>query len=367
MTLRAHVLHVLPLLEWSGAEKVVAELARRLPALGFSTQVLGLEKDDTDYAATLRSEGIPVSGLNLSRRRTLACARAIRERVAKMPRPLIVHAHMFHATLAARWALRDLVRTDAVRVVSTTHIVERRFRPWHAWMDRWTAKTAACEICVSQAVRKHQHSVTGLPAEFFQVIENGIPLDRYLAIERDPSRDALRVVSIGRLDPQKNFPLPIEAWRAIHKKFSGSVLRIAGRGPDEMNLKLLASGLPVEFLGFVDDIPNLLRDCDVYVQTSDWEGFGLAVAEAMAAGLPAIVTNVDSLPELVHHTKTGLVVPRGDVAALRNALEQLLSDAALRKSLGTAARTEALSRFDAQRMAAEHVALYDRILQSKGP
>jgi len=368
MTTRAHVVHVLPLLEWSGAEKVVAELARRLPTLGFSTSVLGLEDDATDYAAALRKEGIAVSGLNLSRRRTLACARAIRSATAKLPRPLIVHAHMFHATLATRWALRDVVRTEAVRVVSSTHIVERRFRPWHAWMDRWTATSAACEICVSQAVRKHQQAATGLPAEFFQVIENGIRLDRFLAIERTESHESLSVVSVGRLDPQKNYPLLLEAWRRVQQKFPMAVLKIAGRGPEESALKSLAAqmNLRVEFLGFVDDIPTLLRESDVYTQTSQWEGFGLAVAEAMAAALPVVVTDVDSLPELIHHDKTGLVVPLGDAAALSRALERLLGDAQLRKTLGSAARDEARVRFDAQRMAAEHAALYDRVLQTKG-
>lgn len=368
MTPNAHVVHVLPLLEWSGAEKIVAELAERLPALGFTSSVLGLESDATDYADALRKKGIAVSGLNLSRRRTLACARALRNVVLQMPRPLIVHAHMFHATLATRWAMRDTVRTEAVHVVSTTHIVERRFRPWHAWMDRWTAATAACEICVSKAVRDHQRTATGLPSAFFNVIENGIPLERFLEIERATERDVLTVVSVGRLDPQKNFPLLLEAWRTVQQKFPSAVLKIAGRGPEEGHLKSLVTqqNLRVELLGFVEDIPALLSRSDVYVQTSEWEGFGLAVAEAMAAEMPVIVTDVDSLPDLVHHERTGLVIPSKDGAALVGALERLLNDAALRKKLGSAAREEARVRFDAQRMAAEHAALYERILKPKG-
>lgn len=369
MTPPAHVVHVLPLLEWSGAEKIVAELAERLPALGFTSSVLGLESDATDYAEALRKKGIRVAGLNLSRRRTLACARALREAVLQMPRPLIVHAHMFHATLATRWALRDLVRTETIRVISTTHIVERRFRPWHAWMDRWTAATAACEICVSKAVRDHQQAATGLPATFFSVIENGIPLERFLEIERVGDRDALTVVSVGRLDPQKNYPLLLEAWRSVQQKFPSAILKIAGRGPEEAHLKSLAAqaNLRVEFLGFVEVIPALLRNCDVYVQTSEWEGFGLAVAEAMAAEMPVIVTDVDSLPDLVHHERTGLVIRRNDGVALVNGLERLLSDNELRKRLGSAAREEARVRFDAQRMAVEHAALYEQILKPKGP
>lgn len=368
MTPRAHVVHVLPLLEWSGAEKIVAELARRLPSFGFSTSILGLESDATDYATALRKEGISVSALHLSRRRTLACAGAIRSAVANLPRPLVVHAHMFHATLATRWALRNAVRTEAVRVVSSTHIVERRFRPWHAWMDRWTAASASCEICVSNAVRKHQQSVTGLPEEFFRVIENGIPLEQFLAIERSSNRSALTVVSVGRLDAQKNYPLLLEAWATVQQKFPSAVLKIAGRGPEEPVLKALAAQkhLRVEFLGFVEDIPKLLRESDVYVQSSDWEGFGLAVAEAMASGLPVVVTDVDSLPEIVQNEKTGLVVPSKNTVALSSSLERLMGDLELRKTLGVAARKEARIRFDAQRMAAQHCELYDRILGTKG-
>jgi glycosyltransferase involved in cell wall biosynthesis len=235
-------------------------------------------------------------------------------------------------------------------------------------MDRWTAATAACEICVSKAVRDHQQSATGLPSAFFSVIENGIPLERFLDIERMIERDALTVVSVGRLDPQKNYSFLLEAWRTVQQKFPNAVLKIAGRGAEEAHLKSLAaqSSLRVEFLGFVEDIPALLCGCDVYVQTSEWEGFGLAVAEAMAAEMPVVVTDVDSLPDLVHHERTGLVVPRKDSAALVDALELLLSDVALRKKLGAAARADARVRFDARRMVMEHAALYERIVKLKG-
>src|SRR5581483_7660591 len=106
----------------------------------------------------------------------------------------------------------------------------------------------------------------------------------------------------------------------------------------------------VEFPGFVHDIPGLMFRADIYVQSSAWEGFGLAVAEAMACALPVVVTDADSLPEIVTHGRTGLVVPKSSPEALATAMIELLNEPQRAVKLGAAAREEAVSRFAVERM-----------------
>ena len=360
MTPRAHVVQLLPLLEWSGAEAIAASLAQQIRTRGFSSSIVGLEGDAAAFSRHLRDDGIDVTSLGVSRR--LAAFAGRRLRAALPRRPLLVHAHMFHATLAARRAFAGMA---GVRVLSTCHIVERRFRPWRAWLDRWTAASAQCEVCVSQAVAAFQARATGLPASFFPVIENGIDLAPFTRLGRTHRAVTFHVVSVGRLDAQKDLPTLLRAWQRIERLLPGARLSLAGRGPREARLRALARSLGlarVEFLGFVDAIPALLQSADCYVQSSRWEGFGLAVAEAMAAGLPVVVSDVDSLPGLVDDGRTGRVVPAGNDGLFAERMLELARDPALRERLGTAARHEASRRFTVQRMVDDYAALYEKAL-----
>jgi L-malate glycosyltransferase len=311
---------------------------------------------------------IPVAGLRISRRRSVACAKAIAE---KLPaeRPLIVHSHLFHANFAVRLAIKRLKpeQRAGITVVSTVHVVERRFRPWHFSLDYITASLARLEVCVSRAVAKYQQERTGLDEKFFRVIPNGIDLTRFTPVKI--SDQALthppRVLSVGRLSAQKDFSTLLRAWKIIEAARPDATLAIAGSGPDEASLLAQAKSLRVKnvtFLGQVDNIPEVFARADVYVQSSAWEGFGLTVAEAMATGLPVVVTDADSLPELVTHEKTGWVVPKERPEPIAKAVLRLISDRALAQMLGVHARDEALQRFSIDRMVADYAALYRELL-----
>ncbi len=176
----ADVLLVLPVLDPSGAERVVAELAKRLPALGFPTSVLCLEDENAAVGIELKNAGVRVDGLHMSRRLSFACGRAIAQNIMNMDpsRPLIICAHLYHANIAARLAAKHLSRSVLrhVRILTTVHVAERRFRPWQFLADRVTAKYAAREICIANSVAEFHRKKTGLSASFFRVIENGIDL-----------------------------------------------------------------------------------------------------------------------------------------------------------------------------------------------
>ena len=376
LTARAHIALVLPVLDPGGAEGIVAELARRLPAHGFQTSVICLEGSHTALGEALERDGIAVTGLKLSRRNTLKCAAALR-RSLPQARPLILHAHLFHANLAARLAFAKLPVSgrEGVRVLSTVHVAERRFRPWQFTLDRLTARWCRAEVCVSQAVKRFQCARTGLPEDYFRVVENGIDLGRFTRIAESSGRDARGtdapcVVSVGRLDPQKDYPTLLRAWRGVLAQFPRARLKIAGDGPERAALEALARALSlggsVEFRGRVAEIPEFLRQADLYFQSSAWEGFGLAVAEAMASALPVVVTAADSLPELVAHRRTGLVVPVGDDVALTGAMLELLRDRKSALRLGQAAREEAQARFSAARMVEACARLYREVLDGSG-
>src|SRR5262249_3117577 len=119
------------------------------------------------------------------------------------------------------------------------------------------------------------------------------------------------------------------------------ILRLVGEGQQEPELRALATtagvSARVEFVGAVPhgQVPDQLRQFDVFVAASrlDSESFGVAVIEASACELPVVVTRVGGLPEVVRDGETGLIVPKGDIGALANALQQLLDSDSLRMAL----------------------------------
>jgi glycosyltransferase involved in cell wall biosynthesis len=111
--------------------------------------------------------------------------------------------------------------------------------------------------------------------------------------------------------------------------------------------------------GRVGDVAAVLRRADLLVHPARWEGFGLALLEAMLCSLPVVATRVSSIPEIVADGETGLLVPPDDPDALGDALGRLLADESLRRRLGEAGRARARAEFSVDRMARRTLAVYE--------
>jgi glycosyltransferase involved in cell wall biosynthesis len=109
-------------------------------------------------------------------------------------------------------------------------------------------------------------------------------------------------------------------------------------------------------------VPAILAAADVYVHPSLWEGFGLAVLEAMAAGTSVVASRVSTIPELVVDGESGVLVPPRDSAALAGAILELLANPRRRRQMGEAGRRCALEKFTAERMVRATETLYGQLL-----
>ena len=147
-----------------------------------------------------------------------------------------------------------------------------------------------------------------------------------------------RIVSVGRLMPQKNQIMLLEAFASIHEKFPEYVLTIYGEGPHRETLeeKIRQLGLEDAVLlpGSVKDVHDRIADADLFVMSSNYEGMPNALIEAMCLGLPVISTAVSGATDLIRHGENGLLVPCGDTAALADAMTQLLSSEETRMAFG---------------------------------
>jgi glycosyltransferase involved in cell wall biosynthesis len=122
----------------------------------------------------------------------------------------------------------------------------------------------------------------------------------------------------------------------------------------------------VQWLGFRDDVPELLAASDIFALPSVDEPFGRAIVEAMASEKPVVATRSGGVPEIVVEDETGLLVPPGDDRELAVALGRLAESEGLRRRMGKAGRERAMRLFDVDRTAARVQELYEEILSDRG-
>jgi glycosyltransferase involved in cell wall biosynthesis len=141
------------------------------------------------------------------------------------------------------------------------------------------------------------------------------------------------VLAVGRLQRQKRFDVLVEAANGWRDEAAGPIVLIAGDGPDrgELSARIAATGAAVRLLGARDDIADLLAAADLVALPSQWEARSLVAQEALRAGVPLVTTDVGALAELVGSAAS--IVPVGDPAALRTAIEAILADPARRNQL----------------------------------
>jgi glycosyltransferase involved in cell wall biosynthesis len=280
-------------------------------------------------------------------------------------RPTLVHAHYWMSGLTALEAAHSL----QVPVVQTFHALgaQKRVdieRDIATNVDA-VAATSAEEVEILARCGAHPRRVRIIPC--------GVD-PRAFAPRRVRARaSGMRVLALGRLVERKGVDDVIRALTLV----PGVSLVVAGGSgrqddPDRLRLTDLACRLGVEhrveWLGPVphNNVPALLRSCDVVLCVPWYEPFGMVAVEAMACGVPVIVSAVGGIRETVLHEETGLHVPPHDPDRIAAALTMLVSDAELRARLGVAGVDRAAARYTWHSVADEMLDLYGSVVRSAG-
>lgn len=200
------------------------------------------------------------------------------------------------------------------------------------------------------------------PSTELRVLPGFVDTQRFRPAEGRDS-EAVRVVHVSNFRPLKRVPWMIEAV-ATSRALREVELWFIGDGPERSRAETRASelGLRARFFGERDDVHELLAQADILALASERESFGLAVLEAMAAGLAVLAPAVGGLREVVRDGEDGLLVAPNSSRAWVEALERLVSDRELRRALGRSARRRAVSRFEGENLVRRHRALYSELL-----
>nr|BBH86392.1 glycosyl transferase [Thermosporothrix sp. COM3] len=280
-------------------------------------------------------------------------------------KPEIVHSHLYPASLHASLAAQQ---ADVPAIIATKHTLIL-----HAGDALVSYITPTHTIAVSQAAGSLLEKA-GIPAYQINIIYNGIHAEAYtcppalLQRVRDtlPCNHGPILGTIARLSPEKGIDTLLKALPSVIQTHPTLSLLLVGDGPEARALRRLTdlSGLNnhVHFLGFRQDISALNQIFDLFVLPSREESCSLALLEAMAAGKAVVATDVGGNAEVLRHGIDGLLITPDDPQALSRALLTLLGNPAQRETMGIAARQRVLAHFTCERMVAETLALYQRLL-----
>jgi glycosyltransferase involved in cell wall biosynthesis len=364
------VLHAMPV---AGAEVLTAETIRHLkdriqPTI-FCLDYIGTLGEE------LQAEGVEVVCLNRRSGRDWRLVGRLR-RAIQQRRIQVLHAHQYTPFFYAACAKFSMLR-HRPKLIFTEH--GRHFPDIVSWKRRLFNRCVlspvvddinACCRFSADALRCNE----GFTTRPVGVIFNGIDLRRYnpmpdrLAVRQTLGLDPQRryVLTVARFHPVKDHATLLRALAVVTAQRPDVDLLLAGDGPLRPDLEQLAQSLNirphVHFLGVRSDVPILMQAADVFALTSVTEAASLTLMEAMASGLPVVVTNVGGNPELVQNGVDGLLVPRADPQATGEAILRVLSDPALAADLGRRARQRAEQQFLLDQTIAEYATLYEKLV-----
>jgi glycosyltransferase involved in cell wall biosynthesis len=372
------VVHIIAGLETDGAETVLHRLTSRMNPKRFSNQVISLTTLGP-MAAKLEASGVQVRALGMHAGVPNPVYVARLASWLRFAKPHVVQTWMYHA---------DFLGGLAAKLAGSAPVV------WgihHSNLDRgqnkrltiWTAKACAAFsgripsriVCCSEASRE-MHARFGYAEQKMEVIPNGFDVLQFrpdaearvsLRRELRLSESCSTIGMAARFHPQKGHRNFVNAAALLHAKSPDVHFLLCGKGVDRENTELVgwideADLMEVcHLLGPREDMPRFFAGLDVATSSSLTEAFPVAVGEAMACGVPCVVTNVGDSAAIVGDT--GRVVPANDPAALADAWQSLLNAGSTgRQQLGLAARNRVEQRYALDAIVGRYEELYRQVV-----
>jgi glycosyltransferase involved in cell wall biosynthesis len=232
--------------------------------------------------------------------------------------------------------------------------------------ERWLWPLAHHLICNNEHLQDLLISRYSVPPPRLSMIPNGVDTDYFKPPPTRGGLEKIKILSIGRLVPDKDQETLIEAFRLVLQDHPTAELCLLGDGPRQSSLQqLMEQILPADrafLLPGQVDIRPYLQEASIFALSSVTEALPNVLLEAMAAGLPVVATQVGGIPEVVKPNETGWLVPPREPALLAGALSTLLADADRRQAFGQAGRERVVENFSFSRMVSRYEALFDDLL-----
>jgi glycosyltransferase involved in cell wall biosynthesis len=370
----------------AGVGKHVLELVQHIDPARFRVFLYcSLDRPDAmieEYLA-LEKIGVTVRRIHLRRRpaplddmlASRRLARAFSEDGVRL-----LHGHSSKGGLIARMAGRKARLPVVYTANGFSFFMKSPLTPVYRMAERWLARSTTRFICVSPSEMKAAIAA-GLPAEKMTLISNGIAIDRWPVVtgdERDTARSALRIDpealvigSIGRLTAAKAYDVLIDAVAKLRDRLPALRLIIWGDGELRESLSAQIERLGardrVRLAGYTPNPRSAYAAMDIFSLPSLWEGAPYVLMEAMACGLPVVVSAATGNRDIVQNGVSGLVAPIGNSEALAERIEQLAAQPQNRQRIAESARRRVVENYDLRTMVDRTQSLYDELLSERRP
>jgi len=374
MLRKSKIMHLITTLNTGGTEMQLAKLLVRTDPTRFEHCVVSMINPGI-VGEMIRAQGVAVYSLGMKRGIPSLAALWRLWKLIRQERPLILQTWLYHADLLGLlvWKIAGVpVLTWNVRC---SHVEMRHYPKLSRAVLTVLSRLSAVPdgVIVNSEAGRAAHAIIGYRPKRFEVIPNGIEVDRFrpdisagkwLRRELQISDKTVIIGLVARYDPMKDHETFLASARSVQKTYLCTHFVLCGTGVDTQNTRLTRLieeyGLRsnVHLLGVRSDTETITAAFDIACSSSAFgEGFSNAVGEAMACGVPCVVTNVGDSARIVG--LTGKIVPPRNANSLANALCELIEGGAeVRKELGVKARARIVEHYDSRAMAAQYEQFY---------
>lgn len=368
-----HITYLITDLDIGGAENSLYQLVTHLNRKNFSPTVYSLSGEGK-IADKLRGKGIEVVCLGAKNKFDISVFFKLLE-LLKHQKPHILHTYLFHANFVGRIAGR-LVGIPII--ISTLQVMEKE-KIYHLYFDMLTQWMIDKEICVSKELEKFTRKKARISASKLITIYNAVDIGSVKPLSKEEKSELMRELSldkfhpiigtVARLTTQKGIPYLLKAFQLILKDFPDCFLLIVGQGTEKKELETLSEQLGissnVKFLGFREDVNEIMNLMDVFVLPSLWEGFPLTILEAQALGKSVVATSVSGSKEIIRDGENGFLVSPKDSQSLAHCINILLKNPKMREEFGKKGKEFVSKNFSLDRMVKDTEELYEDLIINK--
>lgn len=349
-----HIVHIIPTLQFGGAEKMVVELIRHQTTAENRFSIITFF-DAIPLASELPA-GVDVFVVPKKGKLDVGLISRIANKLQVL-QPDVVHTHLFGGDVWGRLAARRL----GIPVITTEHNINVGESWVHTAVKRLLRRQSQSYVALSQAIADYMRRAYGI--EQTTIIPTGVDLARYATIASPTLGSPLKILLLGRLTVQKGQVIALRALSQI-RHFNWR-LTIAGNGEDREKLVHMTNAFAladrVRLISATHDVPKLLAEHDVLLMPSLWEGLGIVAREAMAAERVVIASRTGGLAEFVVHEQTGYLVEPHVVSDLCAAIKHVIEFPEEALSIAAEARVVAQAQFGLGPMVAAYNELYRQL------
>jgi glycosyltransferase involved in cell wall biosynthesis len=366
---RTKILYVIDSMTKDGAEAQLLKTLARLDLARFEAFVV-LSREAGERYNQLLSLPIVQSVTVLDSRRRASISSLLEKAfrlggIAKAVKPDIVHSWLWYSNFLCGLAHRFGLISRIPFIASQRGDYHARYGRFRLWLtERFIYQPADLILTNTDGIREELRR--RYPEKQVIAIQNLIDLPD-LPPKKSAASSTPRIVSVGRLSPEKGHTVLIEALNLLNTKLGFPNFRatILGEGElkSELNEQINRYQLSerVTLPGFSDDVFSALLNAEVFVLPSLHESSPNALIEAMSVGLPCIASAVGGILDLIEHNESGLLVPPGDSEALARAIQKILTNRPFAENLGNHARLNIHRTFDNDRSIQQLETVYQQI------